>query len=168
MNSSLQRSNLMVNKKGNGHTSKRQLNSPVLTVICLMIMILLSWLWPILRILRFSLSLVGVLIGGSGLAICFTAHRQFEKIGTTLYPFNEPEKLVTDGLFRYCRNPMYLGLTIFLAGAGWLLGCLSPFVVVAAFLLIADRWYVAYEERRLAAVFGKAYTAYRARTPRWL
>jgi protein-S-isoprenylcysteine O-methyltransferase Ste14 len=158
----------MIKTHENERTSTRQLISPVLAVICLTLIFLLSWLWPILWFLRFPFNLVGMLVGQIGLVICLTAHRQFKQAGTTLYPFNEPEKLVTNGLFRYSRNPMYLGLTVFLAGAWLLLGCLSPVVIVVAFLLIADRCYVAYEEKRLAATFGKAYTAYQARTPRWL
>jgi len=158
----------MADVKGNGRTSTRQLISPVLAVICLAIMFLLSWLWPFLRILHFPFNLVGMLIGGFGLAICFAAQRQFKKVGTTLYPFKKPEKLVTGGLFRYSRNPMYLGLTIFLAGVWLLLGSLSPGMAVVAFWLIADRYYVAHEEKRLTAIFGQAYTAYQAKTPRWL
>lgn len=148
--------------------TNRQLISPVLTVICLAVMFLLNWFFPLATIVQPSFVLVGLLIGGFGLAICFTAHGQFKKVGTTLYPFNEPGILVTDGLFRYTRNPMYLGLSIFLAGAWLLLGSLSPLGIVAAFLLIANRWYIAYEEQRLAAIFGKAYKDYQAKTPRWI
>jgi protein-S-isoprenylcysteine O-methyltransferase Ste14 len=158
----------MIETSRNERTSTRQLISPVLAVICLAVMFLLSLLCPILTILCFPFNLVGVLTGGTGLAISFIAHRQFKKAGTTLYPFDQPRKLVTDGLFRYTRNPMYLGLIIFLVGGWLLLGCLSPMVVVAAFALITDRWYVVHEEQRLAAVFGKAYIIYQTRTPRWL
>ena len=94
------------------------------------------------------------------------AQGQFKKIRTNFYPFSDPQKLVTGGLFHYTRNPMYLGLVIFLAGIWILLGSLSPFGIVLAFLLIADRWYIAYEEQRLIAVFGKAYKEYQAKTPR--
>ncbi len=150
------------------HHATRQLISPVLTLICLGIMFLLNWLCPLVSIVRPPVNLSGLLVIGIGFGVCFTAHGQFKRVGTTLYPFNEPGKLVTDGLFRYTRNPMYLGLSVFLAGAWLLLGSLSPLGVVAAFLLIADRWYIAYEEKRLAAVFGKAYKDYQANTPRWI
>jgi protein-S-isoprenylcysteine O-methyltransferase Ste14 len=146
----------------------KQLISPVLTIICLVLMLLLHWIYPIGRFLPFPFNLAGLLPGSLGLAVCFTAHQQFKKIGTTLYPFNQPEKLVTDSLFRYTRNPMYLGLTIFLGGVWLLLGSLSPGAFVGAFLLIADRWYITYEEGQLLDVFGAKYAAYRARTPRWI
>jgi protein-S-isoprenylcysteine O-methyltransferase Ste14 len=158
----------MTTASRNQQITTKQLICPVLAVICLAIMFMLGWLWPIMLIFWFPLNLAGLLLGGVGLAISFAAQQQFKKTGTTLYPFNEPGKLVTDGLFRYTRNPMYLGLTIFLVGAWLLLGSLSPLGVVVAFVQIVDRWYIAYEERRLAAAFGKAYTAYQARTPRWI
>ncbi len=153
---------------GNQRSPAWQLISPVLAMICLAAMLLLNRLCPILHVLRFPFDLIGLLVGGFGLAICCAAHRQFKRAGTTLYPFNQPEKLVTEGLFRYTRNPMYLGLTFFLAGGWLLLGSLSPLAIVAAFQQIAERWYIAHEERRLTATFGKAYTDYQARTPRWL
>ncbi len=149
-------------------TTTRQLIAPALTAICLILMLLLRRLCPIVLIVRFPFNLIGLLVGGVGFAVCLRAQQQFRKADTNLYPFSEPEKLVTDGLFRYTRNPMYLGLTIFLAGAWIMLGALSPAAVVPAFLLIVDRWYILYEEQRLRVVFGKTYEAYQAKTPRWI
>ncbi len=149
-------------------SATRQLISPVLASICLVSMALLHWLCPVGTLICFPFNLAGLLIGGLGLTISFAAHGQFKKVGTTLYPFSQPGKLVTGGLFRYTRNPMYLGLTVFLIGVWLLLDSLLPGAVVISFLLMADRWYSAYEERQLLAVFGAAYAAYQARTPRWI
>ncbi len=146
----------------------KQLISPVLAGICLASMLLLHWLCPFVAVIHFPFNLTGLLLGGAGLTVSLAAHGQFTKIGTTLYPFSQPGKLVTGGLFRYTRNPMYLGLTVFLTGVWLLLGSLSPGIFVAAFLVIADRWYIAYEERRLLTVFGADYEKYRSRTPRWI
>lgn len=142
--------------------------SPVLASICLVLMLLFHWLYPIGLLIRFPFNLTGLLLGGLGMTTCFAAQQQFKKIGTTLYPFSQPGILVTGGLFRYTRNPMYLGLTIFLSGVWLFLGSLSPVVFVASFLLIADRWYIPFEEGQLSAVFGAAYTDYQSRTPRWI
>jgi protein-S-isoprenylcysteine O-methyltransferase Ste14 len=150
------------------HDRPRQLISPVLAVICLGVMLLLDWLCPILFFVSFPLNLAGLLPVGVGLTLSFAAQRQFQKAGTTLYPFNRPDTLVTNGLFRYTRNPMYLGLVIFLTGAWFLMGSLTPLGVVGIFVLIADRWYIVNEEQKLTTVFGQAYKAYQARTPRWI
>jgi protein-S-isoprenylcysteine O-methyltransferase Ste14 len=155
---------LTENKK---HTN-RQLIAPVLASICLTAMFLMNLFFPLFPIVPLPFRLVGFLLSGAGFALCFTAKRQFEKAGTNFYPFNDPQKLVTGGLFRYTRNPMYLGLVVFLAGVWMVLGSLSPLAMVMVFLLAADRWYIPYEEHRLTAVFGKAYQAYQAKTPRWM
>jgi protein-S-isoprenylcysteine O-methyltransferase Ste14 len=154
--------------QANSKLPGRQLIAPVLTLICLAAMFLLGWLWPLVRFARLPFNLAGLLLAAAGLSICLAGQRQFRKAGTTLYPFSQPARLVTDGLFRYTRNPMYLGLAAILVGAWLFLGSLSPAGVVIAFLSIADRWYVANEERRLLDIFGKAHEAYCARTPRWL
>jgi protein-S-isoprenylcysteine O-methyltransferase Ste14 len=158
----------MIKPGTNEPTFTCQLISPVLAVICLAGMCILDRFYPILPILRFPLNLAGLFIGGIGLAVCWVAHRQFKRVGTTLYPFDEPGQLVTDGLFLYTRNPMYLGLTVFLAGVWILLGTLTPLGLVIAFQQIADRWYVAHEERNLMTIFGKVYANYQAKTPRWI
>jgi protein-S-isoprenylcysteine O-methyltransferase Ste14 len=82
--------------------------------------------------------------------------------------FSNPDQLVTDGLYRFSRNPMYLGFALVLIGVWLLLGRLTPLMGVLLFVLVADRWYIAYEECRLVETFGQAFTAYKAHTRRWL
>lgn len=141
---------------------------PVLAFICLAVMSALDWLWPIARFDDFPFRYLGILPVGVGLWIGLDAERQFAAIRANLNPFRDPTALVTDGLFRHSRNPMYLGIVIFLAGVALLLGSLSPAIAVGAFLVIVDRCYVAGEERRLARVFGADYAAYQTRTRRWI
>ncbi|MFZ1105652.1 MAG: isoprenylcysteine carboxylmethyltransferase family protein [Hyphomicrobiaceae bacterium] len=76
--------------------------------------------------------------------------------------------LVTDGLFRWSRNPMYLGFVLRLLGTAILLGTTTPFIAPALFALIADRWYIAFEERAMGEKFGVDDAAYMGRTRRWL
>jgi protein-S-isoprenylcysteine O-methyltransferase Ste14 len=102
---------------------------------------------------------VWLLLAGSG---------RFRRIGTNIKTFNEPGVLVTDGLFRFSRNPMYLGFVLALLGAAMLLGTASPFVMPILFALIADLWYIRFEERALRRKFGEAYEAYARRTRRWI
>jgi protein-S-isoprenylcysteine O-methyltransferase Ste14 len=63
---------------------------------------------------------------------------------------------------------MYLGMILMLVGVALALGALSPFLVVAAFAALVARRFVPVEERMLAETFGDTWTAYRARTRRWL
>jgi protein-S-isoprenylcysteine O-methyltransferase Ste14 len=89
---------------------------------------------------------------------------------TTVNPL-KPEKtssLVTAGIYRFTRNPMYLGLLcVLLAWAVFLSSAWALFGPVA-FVLYIDRFQIAPEERVLATVFGAAYSQYKARVRRWL
>ena len=78
-----------------------------------------------------------------------------------------PDRLVTDGVYAWTRNPMYLGHLTFMTGAA--LVTRSPLAIGA--LALAGPWFgrrVAADEARLTAAFGQAYEEYLARVPRWL
>jgi protein-S-isoprenylcysteine O-methyltransferase Ste14 len=130
-------------------------------------MLALHWLWPIAHPLSLPLNLVGLMPLGFGLALSAMAERQFKSAGANVNTFEAPTRLVTEGLFKYSRNPMYLGLALILVGVWILLGSVSPLVGVVGFILVTDLWYISYEEKRLNATFGQAYEAYRAHTRRW-
>jgi protein-S-isoprenylcysteine O-methyltransferase Ste14 len=78
-----------------------------------------------------------------------------------------PERLVTHGPFAWCRNPMYLGHIIFLAGLTLALRSLLALVLTAATIV----WFhlrVRRDEQRLAERFGQPYLDYMARVKRWI
>jgi protein-S-isoprenylcysteine O-methyltransferase Ste14 len=105
-----------------------------------------------------------------GIAIALTAwhKRLFRKIGTNVNTFSSPDKLVQTGLFKYIRNPMYLGFVVSLAALALLLGALSPWFIVLSFFILADRWYIPFEEKAMLERFGTQYQEYQARTRRWV
>jgi protein-S-isoprenylcysteine O-methyltransferase Ste14 len=67
--------------------------------------------------------------------------------------------LVTDGFFHWSRSPKYAGFLLLVAGTAVLLGAPTPFLAMIRFAVAADRWYIAFEERALAAKLGAEYTA---------
>jgi protein-S-isoprenylcysteine O-methyltransferase Ste14 len=104
----------------------------------------------------------------AGLLLSFAGARQFARRGTNIKTFDDPDVLVTEGLFRFSRNPMYLGFVLFLAGAAIYFGTLASFIVAVAFAVITDRWYIRFEEQAMRRKFGAAYAAYAASVRRWL
>lgn len=76
--------------------------------------------------------------------------------------------LVTQGIYRLTRNPMYLGFTLMLVGWAVLLASFFAFVGVAAFALWIDRWQIRPEERALQSLFGDDFAEYCSRTRRWI
>jgi protein-S-isoprenylcysteine O-methyltransferase Ste14 len=83
-------------------------------------------------------------------------------------PFDPPQKFVATGLYRYCRNPMYVGLLLMLGGLALIWQ--SPAVIILAALLAVaiHSAVVALEEPQLKRRFGQPYLDYCGRVPRWL
>jgi protein-S-isoprenylcysteine O-methyltransferase Ste14 len=76
--------------------------------------------------------------------------------------------LVQDGVYRWTRNPMYVGLALGLAGVAVGLSNLGAMVLLPAFVAWIDRFQIVPEERALLAKFAAAFTDYSARVRRWL
>lgn len=105
-----------------------------------------------------------------GLVIDLNAVRGFFKAKTTLSPFRpgRTERLVTGGLYRFSRNPMYLGLLLILAGWGIWLGNPANIVLLAVYVAVITQFQIRPEEAALHRKFGQPYAAYCARVRRWL
>ena len=93
----------------------------------------------------------------------------FYRIGKgTLAPWNPPKNLVVDGLYRFVRNPMYVGLLCWLVGWSLIAGSpvLGGYTIVLAFVFHLRVLF--YEEPTLARMFGEDWTRYRTTVNRWL
>jgi len=141
---------------------------PVLVVICVVLMLILRVLWPIAVIVPSSFNLLGIVLIIAGAALGASGSRLFMREKTNLNTFREPGKFVTEGVFKYTRNPMYLSMVLMLTGVWILLGVLSPVLCVLLFVIAANWWYIPFEENLLTAKFGSDYTAYKTRTRRWI
>lgn len=76
--------------------------------------------------------------------------------------------LVEEGPYQFTRNPIYVSLTVLLAGLGFFLGSLPALLMPGIFLLVMDLAVVPWEEERLERRFGPAWLDYRARVRRWI
>lgn len=141
---------------------------PVVVVLGLLVMVALRFCAPLAMVPPAPWSWPGWALALAGLAITLTGAGLFRRLGTNIKTFNDPGVLVTDGPFRFSRNPMYLGFFLLLAGVALGLGAASPWVVPAAFWLLADRWYIPFEERAMRRTFGEAYETYGRRVRRWV
>lgn len=83
-------------------------------------------------------------------------------------PFERSSALVTGGVFRITRNPMYLGMALIVLGAALLLGSATPLAVVILLALLLDRAFISPEEEMLADTFGDQFQEYRGRDRRWI
>jgi len=106
----------------------------------------------------------------TGGAIALAGVLEFRRMRTTIDPL-KPENssaLVTSGIYRFTRNPMYAGLALVLLAWAAFLCSFWALIGPAVFVLYIGRLQIAPEERALFAKFGAAYTEYAARVRRWL
>lgn len=115
---------------------------------------------------------VGQWIGAAMVAVAvLVAARlsgRFANAGTTIKPFQESSALVTDGLYRFSRNPMYVSILTATTGLMLAIGSWLSLVVVPPLAIILDRVFIAREEEMLLATFGEEYASYTQRTRRWI
>jgi protein-S-isoprenylcysteine O-methyltransferase Ste14 len=115
-------------------------------------------------------TIVALALALLGVASAAAAIVSFRRKQTTTNPLTPDQAtfLVTTGVFRLTRNPMYLGLVLVLAGVSVWLGVWVGLVVLPAFVLYLTKFQIAPEEEAMAKLFGDAYADYRARVRRWI
>jgi protein-S-isoprenylcysteine O-methyltransferase Ste14 len=108
-----------------------------------------------------------VLVVG-GLILDGVAAGAFRRLGTPPEPWKPTTALATQGLYRFSRNPIYLGFAV--TYAGFAVAMDSPLALAGLLpcLIVVDRFVIAREERYLTARFGADYAAYRHKVRRWL
>jgi protein-S-isoprenylcysteine O-methyltransferase Ste14 len=118
------------------------------------------------NVLRYVLAATLALGGG---CITLAGVVSFHRAKTTVNPLKpaNASSLVTAGIYRFTRNPMYLGLLLALLAWAVFLSSAWAFAGPVAFVLYINRFQVAPEERVLATMFGAAYAEYKARVRRW-
>jgi len=103
-----------------------------------------------------------------GLAITLFAGNGFRRAKTGIVPFSRSTTLVTGGIYRYTRNPMYLGMVVFLAGLALKLGSVGAWIPIPVFIAIVQWQFIVNEEVFLTAIYGDTYRAYQEKVRRWL
>jgi protein-S-isoprenylcysteine O-methyltransferase Ste14 len=94
----------------------------------------------------------------------------FRQLKTTINPMspNKTSALVTGGIYRLSRNPMYVGLFLFLMAWAIQLSMLWPFIGPVLFVIYITRFQITPEERVMESKFGDEYSIYKNKVRRWL
>lgn len=114
---------------------------------------------------RRGLALVLIL---GGLLLDGAAAGYFRRLGTPPEPWKPTTVLATGGLYRFSRNPIYLGFAITYLGLAIAMDSPIALGLLIPCLIVVDRFVIAREERYLSARFGAEYVAYRQKVRRWL
>jgi len=147
----------------------QKLLPPILFILFIITMSVICWGTGSPHQLTNPYNLIGVPMITLGLLLSMSGKRLFNKLNVNVMTFDEPSELVTQGVYRYSRNPMYLGFVIALVGFSIILGAaISSLLLAFLFIVIVDKWYIAYEEKKMRNKFGKAYDEYCRNVRRWI
>ncbi|MGB3315670.1 MAG: methyltransferase, partial [Albidovulum sp.] len=89
-------------------------------------------------------------------------------VKTSVIPRRDPDTLITNGVFRLSRNPIYLADVIILLGLYIAWDALVALPLIAVFMYVIQSRFILDEEERLSSLFGEPYELYKAQTRRWL
>jgi len=113
---------------------------------------------------------IGILLLLGGVTILISAARSFKKDKTTINPLSPEQatKLVTDGIFKYSRNPMYLGMALILCSIAVIFNLIGGIVLVALFCFYITKFQIIPEERAMSNLFSQDFDKYKEATRRWI
>ena len=111
---------------------------------------------------------LGAMLVGAGLGLMMLAVLQMAKHRTTVIPHRQPTALVSTGVFRISRNPIYLGDALILTGTILWWGAVAALPLVVGFIWLISLRFISPEEARLRAGFGEDFADWSERTRRWL
>ncbi|MCB1847738.1 MAG: isoprenylcysteine carboxylmethyltransferase family protein [Halieaceae bacterium] len=147
---------------------RRVIYPPVWLLLGLIAVFALNETWPLLRFTSLAWQVVGAVVILMGLLLLVAANGLFVRAGTEVIPFRPVSSLVTGGVYRLSRNPMYLGMALVLLGCALTVGALSALAIPPVFAVIVQIRFIHHEERMLQGLFPEEYPAYCARVRRWL
>jgi protein-S-isoprenylcysteine O-methyltransferase Ste14 len=143
-------------------------------VIVLLVLAIMMWFsaknFPFLT-LNFDFNVViAAFVAAFGCGMVMVGSRSFHRVGTTVNPM-KPEattSLVTEGVYRFSRNPIYLGLAMILSSWGVYLSDLLSLIFVCFFIMYMNHFQIQPEERILHKLFGSCFERYKHQVRRWL
>lgn len=112
--------------------------------------------------------LMGGLLVGGGLVLMALAVYEFRRHRTTIIPHRDPAELITSGIFKRTRNPIYLGDSMILAGLILYWDAVLALPLIPIFVWVLEKRFIRPEELRLKDKFIAEFHRYTQQTDRWL
>ena len=147
---------------------KRIIYPPVWLLLGIISIFAFNELYPMVRFTSLLFQVLGGVVIVVGLLLLVTANGLFVRAGTDVIPFRKVSTLVTTGIYRFTRNPMYLGMAAVLLGCALTVGVVPALLVPLAFAVIVEARFIRPEEQMLRELFPQEYPAYCQRVRRWL
>src|SRR4051812_18052121 len=166
---------LPMNAKTTANAAKAATDSPGVLVFppalllgTLLLAIVLNLIWPLHFPRMAWMKIAGGLLFILGGFLLGWGRRTMMRAGTNVPPHKPTLAIVTNGPFRFTRNPLYIGGTAAYIGLSLVFNLAWALVLLVPMLFLLNCGIVMREERYLEKKFGDAYLVYKARVPRWL
>jgi protein-S-isoprenylcysteine O-methyltransferase Ste14 len=140
---------------------------PIFVLISLILIVIFYFVLPEFNWIPFPVNLIGILVSFTGFVIMGKSRDLFKKYKTTLAIKNSTS-LIQEGIFLRTRNPMYVGMFLFLFGLGICSKNLISILIPFGCILILHFVFVLKEEKLLFDSFGQDYAGYTAKVKRWI
>ena len=147
---------------------KKRIPPPLIAMLCVLIIFLSKSIFPSF-VFSYKLQL-GIFVSAIGFLLLIISIKSFIDNKTTINPLNLKKStyLVTSGVFRFSRNPMYLGMLLFLLGTAIILNIIGGLIISILFIFYMNFFQIIPEEKALENLFGKNYRNYRKTVRRWI
>jgi protein-S-isoprenylcysteine O-methyltransferase Ste14 len=142
--------------------------APILTIIHITMAILLGLLAPLPIPAPPFVIWLGLGLAALGFILGVLALIEFRRARTTSDPKRPTQNIVTSGIYRYTRNPIYLGFVFILIGLPLNMGIYWGFILVWPLVTFMNNMVIKHEEAYLEKKFKEQYTDYKSRVKRWL
>ncbi len=147
---------------------KRIIYPPIWLLFGLVAIFASNEYFPGPRFTSLTWQVLGGLLIMAGLGLLVIANGLLTRAGTGVIPFRNVSALVTDGLYRFTRNPMYLGMMAVLLGCALTVGATVAVLIPPIFVVIVELRFIRPEEAMLRHIFPEDYPSYCERVRRWL
>ncbi len=144
---------------------------PVLVVaVAALLMWVIAWALPALEPTLPGRVPAAIIAAAAGALLSLAGVVEFRRSRTTVNPLkpDTASSLVSGGIYRVTRNPMYLGFALALLGWGVFLANPASLAMLFPFVVCMNRFQIVPEEKALETLFGAAFAAYRSKVRRWL
>jgi protein-S-isoprenylcysteine O-methyltransferase Ste14 len=141
---------------------------PLLFVFPIIASLALEWFFPTSFVHGALRWIIGALMFLGGIALAAIGFITQKRAGTDPIPFNPSTRIVAHGLYRFTRNPMYVGFAVMTFGLSIVVDSIWMLASIPIGLVLIDRIIVVREERYLERKFGEEYVRYKRRVRRWL
>ena len=147
---------------------KRIIYPPMWLAFGIIVQFVCNEFYPGIRFTSTAGPVIGGLILLVGLALLVVAGGLFKKADTDMIPFRDVSALVTTGVYRFTRNPMYLGMALVLLACAVTVGAATAFIVPPVFMVIIHFRFILPEEQMLREIFPDDFPTYCQQVRRWI